>query len=96
MTHTEETNWFDRQAIKFEEKRFFQMTIFMTAQSCWGSIAAMLTLKHDNYFLLAIVAALTMSANSAFIAQSPPKWCLSIFYGSVFVNLLIIIFSLLS
>lgn len=93
MTHTEtkKQSWFDRQSQQFEENRFFQMTILMTAQSCWGSIAAMLALKNDNYVLLSIIAALTMSANSAFIAQSPGKWCLAIFYGSVLTNLLIII-----
>ncbi len=87
-------NWFDKQARSFEENRFGAMTIMMTAQSCLGSIAAMFALKIDNYVLLAICAAVTMASNSAFIAQSPAKWCLGIFYTSVVANLFVLLISL--
>lgn len=94
-TEIQKQGWFEVQSQKFEEKRFFQMTLLITAQSCWGSIAAMLSLQHENYILLSIVAALTMASNSAFIAQSPAKWCLGIFYTSVIANLLVIVSLLL-
>jgi hypothetical protein len=83
--------WFDKQAIRFEEGRFALMTIFLTAQSCWGSIAAMYALKANNNLLLIICAAVTMASNSAFIAQSPAKWCLGILYTSLIVNSIILI-----
>ncbi len=82
-------NWFEKQAKQFESGRFAWMTIMMTAQSCWGSIAAMYAIKFDHIVLLIITAIVTMSSNAAFIAQSPAKWCLGIFYTSVIVNLII-------
>lgn len=94
-TQTEKINWFDNQAAKFEENRFGAMTFMMTFQSCLGSIAAMTTLYNDNYTFLSICAALTMASNSAFISQSPAKWCLGIFYASVTINILLIIISTL-
>ncbi len=87
-------NWFDKQAAQFEQSRFGAMTLMMTAQSCWGSVAAVYALKINNTVLLAICAALTMASNTAFISQSTGKWCLSVFYVSVFTNLAILLFSL--
>ena len=66
----------------------------MTAQSCWGSVAAMYALKADNIVLLVVCAAVTMASNSAFIAQSPAKWCLGIFYTSVIANLVILLLTI--
>lgn len=86
-----EVTWFDKQADKFEESRFAAMTIMLTAQSCWGSVAALWSLKNDNLFLLALGAMLTMASNAAFIAQGPAKWCLGIFYASVITNLIILV-----
>lgn len=88
-------NWLDKQAAAFDESRFGAMTIMMTAQSCLGSIAAMYALLIDSMVLTAVCAALTMISNSAFIAQSPAKWCLVFFYTSVLGNLLILLFALL-
>ena len=87
-------NWFDKQAQSFEVNRFGAMALMMTAQSCWGSVAAIYALKADNIFLLAICAAVTMASNSAFIAQSPAKWCLGIFYTSVIANLVILLLTI--
>jgi hypothetical protein len=87
-------NWFDKQAQSFEVNRFGAMALMMTAQSCWGSIAAMYALQADNIALLAICAAVTMASNSAFIAQSPAKWCLVIFYTSVVANLIILLLTI--
>ena len=87
-------NWFDKQAQSFEVNRFGAMALMMTAQSCWGSIAAMYALQADNIALLAICAAVTMASNSAFIAQSPAKWCLGIFYTSVIANLVILLLTI--
>ena len=66
-------NWFDKQAQSFEVNRFGAMALMMTAQSCWGSVAAMYALKADNIVLLVVCAAVTMASNSAFIAQRPAK-----------------------
>jgi hypothetical protein len=82
-------NWLEQQAKQFEAGRFGWMTIMMTAQSCWGSIAAMYALKFDHIVLLIITAIVTMASNAAFIAQSPAKWCLGIFYTSVIANLIV-------
>ncbi len=92
-TQTENLNWFDNQAAKFEENRFGAMTFMMTFQSCLGSIAAMAALYKDNYVLLSIIAAMTMASNAAFISQSPAKWCIGIFYGSVGINIVLLIIS---
>jgi hypothetical protein len=87
-------NWFDKQAQSFEVNRFGAMALMMTAQSCWGSVAAMYALKADNIVLLVVCAAVTMASNSAFIAQSPAKWCLGIFYTSVVANLVILLLTI--
>jgi len=87
-------NWFEKQSELFEESRFGAMALMMTAQSCLGSIAAMYTLINNNVFLLSICATVTMISNTAFIAQSPPKWCLAIFYISVVANSLILLLSM--
>ena len=89
------TNWFSLQAERFETSRFGAMTIMMTAQSCLGSVAAMLALKHNNYGFLMLVTAFTMASNSAFIAQSPAKWCVGLFYGSVAISVLSILILLI-
>lgn len=82
---------FEKQLIIFEEYRFGAMSAMITVQSCLGSIAAMCSLKPQNLIQLSICSILTMASNSAFIAQSPAKWCLSIFYLGVLANVLIII-----
>ncbi|MBK6543668.1 MAG: hypothetical protein IPO47_11600 [Bacteroidetes bacterium] len=87
-------NWFDKQAQSFEVNRFGAMALMMTAQSCWGSVAAIYALKADNIVLLVVCAAVTMASNSAFIAQSPAKWCLGIFYTSVIANLVILLLTI--
>ena len=87
-------NWFDKQAQSFEVNRFGAMALLMTAQSCWGSVDAMYALKADNLVLLVVCAAVTMASNSAFIAQSPAKWCLGIFYTSVIANLVILLLTI--
>ena len=85
-TQVKNTSWIDNQAQQFEVNRFGLMTIMMTVQSAWGSILAMSALMKDNYVMLAIGVAVTMAANAAFIAQSPAKWCLAIFYTSILTN----------
>lgn len=88
-TLSNKENWFEKQANKFEAGRFAWMTIMMTAQSCWGSVAAMYAIKFDNVLMLIITAMVTMMSNAAFIAQSPAKWCIGLFYASVIVNLIV-------
>lgn len=84
-------NWFQKQITSFERSRFGAMAALLTAQSCFGSIAAMYSLKTQSYILLAICANITMASNGAFIAQVSAKWCLILFYLSVFINLGILI-----
>ena len=93
-SETMTNNWFDKQAQSFEVNRFGAMALMMTAQSCWGSVAAIYALKADNIVLLVVCAAVTMASNSAFIAQSPAKWCLGIFYTSVITNLAILLLTI--
>lgn len=89
-------NIFERQLTNFEENRFGAMTFMMTFQSCYGSIAAMMGLKMDSTFALAITAAITMASNAMFIAQSPAKWCVGTFYVSIVLNSIIILTYLVS
>lgn len=84
-------NWFQKQVISFEKSRFGAMAALLTAQSCFGSIAAMYSLKTESYVLLAICANITMASNGAFIAQVSAKWCLALFYVSVIANLAILV-----
>jgi hypothetical protein len=79
--------WFNRQVTKFEQTRFGWMAIYITIQSCLGSIAVAYILQnHASDLMLAICAMLTMAANAIFIAQAPGKWCLAIFYLCLIVN----------
>lgn len=89
------SSWFENQINYVESNKFGAMALIITAQSCWGSIAAMFTLFTQNYALLAISATVTMATNAAFIAQSPTKISLIITYISVITNLLILIFGLI-
>lgn len=84
-------NWFQKQVANFERSRFGAMAALLTAQSCFGSVAAMYSLKTQSYVLLAICANITMASNGAFIAQVSAKWCLILFYLSVIINLGILI-----
>ncbi|TSJ41932.1 hypothetical protein [Fluviicola chungangensis] len=84
-------NWFQKQIASFERSRFGAMAALLTAQSCFGSVAAMYSLKTQSYVLLAICANITMASNGAFIAQVSAKWCLILFYLSVILNLGILI-----
>lgn len=84
--------WFEKQVSKFENARFFWMTIYLTAQSCLGSIAAGFILSNDaNVLILCTCAAITMASNAVFIAQGPGKVCLLTFYSSMLLNTLFII-----
>lgn len=87
-------NWFNNQALKFEESRFGAMALMMTFQSCLGSAGAMFAMKQENYVLLSFCAVVTMASNAAFISLAPPKWCLTVFYSSIIINTLVIIISL--
>lgn len=87
--------WLVKQESNFEKNRFGAMTIMITFQSCLGSVAAMLAIQDANWFLVGVVAVLTMSSNSMFIAQADAKPCILTFYVSIIVNALIILFSLI-
>lgn len=85
------TRWLHNQEVAFEEARFGRMVIFLTLQSCVGSIAAMLALQnHAGDWALITAAAVTMWSNAMFISQASAKWCLRIFYLSLIVNIILI------
>lgn len=87
--------WFNEQAIKFEEARFFWMALYMTAQSCLGSVACGFILKnHASIFMLCTCAAITMASNAVLIALGSPKLCLAIVYLSFFLNTIFILINL--
>ena len=90
---TNKLSWFNSQALKFEESRYGAMAFMLTFQSCLGSAAAMFALKQDSYLLLSFCAVSTMASNAAFISLAPPKWCLTAFYSTVIISLLVILIS---
>lgn len=84
--------WFEKQVTNFEKARFFWMTIYITLQSCLGSVAAGLILANNAHVLvLCACAAVTMASNAVFIAQGSAKLCLLTFYSSILLNTIIII-----
>lgn len=88
-------NWFNEQAIKFENARFFWMAIYITAQSCLGSVACGFILKnHANIFMLLTCATITMASNAVFIALGSAKLCLTIVYLSLILNTIFILINM--
>ena len=60
-----------------EHNRFGLLPILLTIQSCLGSIAVCYISELEELpqiILLSLVAAVTMGANGAAIAQAPMKW----------------------
>lgn len=87
--------WFSKQEQSFEKARFGWMAMYITLQSCLGSIAAAMLLEnHASDILLSLCAVITMLSNSIFIAQASAKLCLLTFYASVIVNTVLIIMHL--
>ncbi len=87
--------WFNEQAIKFEKARFFWMALYITAQSCLGSVACGFILQNNaNEFMLGICAAVTMGSNAVFIALGPPKLCLTVVYLSFIINTIFILINI--
>jgi hypothetical protein len=83
--------WFHEQAVKFENARFFWMAVYITAQSCLGSVACGFILQnHANVLMLCSCAAITMGCNAVLIALGPPKLCLIIVYLSFILNAIFI------
>lgn len=87
-------NWFDKQAQSFEDNRFGATALMIIVQCCWGSAAAMYSLKSDNIILLGLCIIVSMTSNVAFIAPTTPKWCLTFFYTSIITNLFILLFTI--
>jgi hypothetical protein len=87
--------WFNEKAIKFEEARFFWMAVYITAQSCLGSVACGYILQnHASTLMLSTCAAITMGANAVLIALGPPKLCLIIVYLSFMLNAIFILINI--
>ena len=87
--------WFALQAEKFEATGFGMMAMYITIQSCLGSIACMYILQNNaSVFYLALCAAITMGCNAVFIAQGTAKWCIGAFYLSVLANTAMIVMNI--
>jgi hypothetical protein len=87
--------WFNEQAIKFEKARFFWMALYITAQSCLGSVACGFILQNNaNEFMLGACAAVTMGSNAVFIALGSPKLCLTVVYLSFILNTIFILINI--
>ncbi len=87
--------WFNDQVEKFEASRFGWMAIYITAQSCLGSVACMYILKNNaSDIMLCICAAITMGCNAVFIAQGSGKLCLLSFYASIIINAVFILLNI--
>ena len=86
------SSWWNQQKKEFEDERFARMSIFLISQSCLGSIACAYILQ-NNFGNVALTVCIigTMMCNALLIAQSSPKWCLRLFYGSILMNSLFII-----
>lgn len=93
-TQNIKNNWYQKQLANYEANRYGAMTLMITLQSCWGSIAAMYSLVNENFISLGIVAVMTLASNAAFIAQSPAKWCLNTFYTSLIISTIVLIINL--
>ena len=84
--------WFNGQVEEFETSRFGRMVIFLTLQSCVGSVACMLGIQAGaGDWALIVGAGITMWSNAMFIAQTSAKWTLIIFYISLIINTALII-----
>lgn len=84
--------FFKSQVVFFEKNRFGMMAMYIIVQSCIGSIACMYVMQNDTGFmLLGICVAVTMAANSFFIAQTSAKSCIVMTYVSIFINVLLIL-----
>lgn len=87
--------WFNEQAMKFEKARFFWMAVYITAQSCLGSVACGFILQNNaNEIMLGTCAAVTMGSNAVFIALGSPKLCLTVVYLSFILNTIFILINI--
>ena len=84
--------WFNGQVEEFETSHFGRMVVFLTLQSCVGSIACMLGIQAGaGDWALILGAAITMWSNAMFIAQTGTKLTLGVFYASLIINTALII-----
>lgn len=88
-------NWWQGLVNKYQEQYFGATVLMMTLQSCLGGVVAMAVMEIPNYFLLAIVVAVTMACNAVFIAQVEAKTALKFFVLSIAVNCIVGIISLI-
>ncbi|WP_066759765.1 hypothetical protein [Crocinitomix algicola] len=89
--------------VKMENQNFMTKYAYATQAfilvfgSCIASIAAMHVLKYsENILLLSLTAAAAMVTNALCIAQADIKITLKVFYGSLILNIAIIMFELLA
>lgn len=90
----ENVSWFERQVNWFNFYRYGAMANMLIFLSCYGSIAAMLSIKSGFTIGMIIAAVTSMASNTALISQSPAKYCIAIFLGGFAIQTLIIIATL--
>lgn len=92
VTATVRMNWFEKQAAIFEKGRFGLMALFITLESCVGSVAAMYLLENDaSIWMLITCAVVTMGANALLIAQASAKTCVAAIYANILINTALIL-----
>lgn len=75
---------------QLESNRFGIMAVTITLGSCWASVAAMLLLNGNHFWMLYPCTITAMGANALAIAQAPFRWVIWSFLISILVNTVII------
>lgn len=87
----EPKNLFERQCLAYQHSTFGALAALVTAQSCWGSVAALLSLHTGVDFFIGVAAFLCMGSNAAFLAGAPAKFTIGTLWASVLINFAIIV-----
>lgn len=87
----ENVSWFERQVNWFSFYRYGAMANMLIFLSCYGSIAAVLSIKSGFTLGMIIAATTSMASNTALISQSPAKYCVGIFLAGFVIQTIIII-----
>jgi len=92
----ETSNKYNSRLGMLEFNRFGLTAFTLTVQSCVGALAAHAILQLPDHLItipLTLVTILVMIANSFVIAQTPMKWTMRAFYGSLLVSIITLVSS---
>lgn len=81
-----------------EFSRFAIMSFTIIVGTAISSIAlfCLLILKRNDFFIpMMLISTFAMASNAAAIAQSPIKWVIGLFFASLTVSVLVVLYSLL-